>query len=130
MSIETLNTFCDEWLKAWTGNNPEGLLQFYSEDAFYSDPGVQQGLTGAEQIFPYYKKLLAHNPHWVWTREELIPTEKGFTLKWKASIPVGEQTITAYGLDIVEVVNNKITRNEVYFDRSELLQALHAVMKK
>jgi len=34
---ETL-AFCRRWLRAWEGNRPEGLIQFYSEDALYIDP--------------------------------------------------------------------------------------------
>jgi hypothetical protein len=27
--------FAEKWLPAWTGNDPEWLASFYSEDAFY-----------------------------------------------------------------------------------------------
>jgi hypothetical protein len=53
-----------------------------------------------------------------------MPTEKGFTLKWKATIPVKDKTITLFGLDIVELQHQKISRNEVYFDRTEWLKAM------
>lgn len=33
-----LQSFTEKWLSSWTGNQPEILLDFYSEDAFYSDP--------------------------------------------------------------------------------------------
>ncbi len=75
---------------------------------------------------PYFKRLLAENPKWVWEAVEIFPTKQGFTLKWKATIPVGDTTVVEYGVDIVEVADGKITRNEVYFDRTALMKAAGA----
>ena len=115
---------CDGWLKSWTGNNPDQLIAFYTEDAYYQDPAYPQGLKGVNQIISYFRRLLAANPNWKWEREELYPTEKGFVLKWNARIPVGSEVIEEKGMDIVEVRNNRICRNEVYFERVKLLSKL------
>lgn len=120
-----LNDFCTRWLLAWTGNRPEELLSFYAADAVYRDPARPAGLRGREQMEPYFRKLLAANPHWTWEPLEVIPTAKGCTLKWRALIPVGTQTIEETGLDIVEIDGVKITRNEVYFDRTAILNAVN-----
>jgi hypothetical protein len=122
-SKKSYEKFCDEWLAAWTGNSPDRLREFYSSDAFYRDPAKPQGLRG-DELLPYFKKLLAKNPDWVWERVEVLPVEKGFCLKWKASIPMAEKTIHETGLDIVEMKDGKITRNEVYFDSLALVMAL------
>lgn len=111
-----LQSFTEKWLTSWTGNQPETLLDFYSEDAFYSEPAPPNGLKGKEQLSVYFKKLLQRNPNWKWTIVEIFSTEKGFTLKWKAEIPVELENLIIYGLDIVEITNDKISRNEVYFD--------------
>ena len=111
-------------MPAWTGNNPDKLINFYSTESFYSDPTVKHGLRGHNEILPYFKKLLKNNPDWKWTYEEIIPNDKGFTLKWKAIIPVGQVEIIEFGVDIVEIVNDKITRNEVYFDTLRLINAI------
>lgn len=116
-----MEKFIENWLKAWTGNKPEKLIEFYDKGAFYLDPAKPGGLTAHSEILPYFKKLLAQNPNWTWKAKEIIPTEKGFVLKWAATIPAKEKTIKVEGLDIVEVSNDKITRNEVYFDRSVLM---------
>lgn len=121
--MEPILRLCDAWLCSWTGNRPDALLEFYAQDAFYADPARRDGLIGHKQLLPYFKKLLAANPNWVWTRKELFLIEKGFILKWQASIPLGETVIVEYGLDIVELANDKIVRNEVYFDTSGLLRA-------
>ena len=54
---------------------------------------------------------------------ELFPTKKGFNFKWRATIPVVGKEIVEFGMDIVALDPNgrKITRNEVYFDPTQLL---------
>ena len=121
--MDILTDFCNDWLGAWTGNQPRQLMAFYTEDAFYSDPATRNGLHGHEQLLPYFSKLLKYNPNWQWKALEIIETAKGFTLKWEATIPVGDTNIIEQGLDIVELRNGKISRNEVYFDRATWLKA-------
>ena len=123
MNVQEAGEFCSRWLPAWTGNRPEELIKFYAGDAFYSDPARRGGMHGHSEILPYFKRLLAANPNWVWELVEAIPTEKGFTGKWKATIPAGTKTVVEYGVDIVEISGGKVTRNEVYFDRVALLEA-------
>lgn len=116
--------FSKEWLASWSGNQPEVLLTFYTDDAFYRDPANKQGLQGKIQLEPYFKKLLKANPDWQWEAVEVMPTEKGFTLKWKATIPVKDKTLIEYGLDIVEITDGKISRNEVFFDRVDWMKLM------
>jgi len=123
--MNSLQQFCDEWLGAWTGNQPEKLLPYYTDDAFYLDPANKQGLKGYEQLGAYFTKLLKYNPNWQWKAIEIMETANGFTLKWQATIPVGNVVVTEYGLDIVELRDGKICRNEVYFDRADWMQTLN-----
>jgi hypothetical protein len=114
--------FAEQWLPAWSGNNPELLASFYAEDAFYLDPGVPQGIRGRPALLAYFQKLLGYNPDWVWSQIEGIPLEDGFLNKWLAKIPVGTKTLEVIGVCFVQLDGaGKIRRNEVYFDRSELV---------
>ena len=122
--MKEIITFCQNWLTSWTGNNPEKLISFYSKTAYYQDPANPEGLKGHDEILPYFKKLLAANPKWIWQMTEAYPTKKGFILKWRATIPINLEEITNYGMDIIELEEDKIIRNEVYFDRTELLSSL------
>jgi len=125
MSQQQARAFADRWLPAWTGNQPETLAAFYADDVFYSDPASPDGLRGREQLLAYFRRLLARFPDWVWTQLEGIPMEGGFLNKWQATIPVGNQVLTCVGVCLVQIDDDGlITRNEVYFDRSELLQYL------
>ena len=122
MTRQQAKEFAARWLPAWAGNEPEKLADFYSDDAFYLDPGIPDGVKGKEDILEYFKKLLALNPKWVWTQIEGIPLEGGFLNKWHASIPVGVKTIECVGVCFVQFDDyGKICRNEVYFDRTSLI---------
>jgi hypothetical protein len=124
MEQEKAKEFCNQWLPAWTGNKPELLISFYSDDAFYSDPFIPKGLKGKEKILAYLKNFISFYPDWKYEHVEIFPTENGFTLKWKVSLPFKNDTVVDYGLDIVEISNDKIIRNEVYFDTARLLKAI------
>lgn len=124
MDKDLLRPFVEEWLSSWAGNHPETLINFYTQDAFYLDPANSKGLKGEVQLFAYFKKLLRKNPNWKWTAEEIFKTEKGFTLKWMAEIPIGQENLIIYGLDIVELTDDKISRNEVYFDRHDWIMRM------
>ena len=124
---ENLELFCKEWLNAWTGNKPEKLIDFYSDDTYFRDPANPEGINERELLFKYFKKLLERNPNWKWELVEFFPTEKGFNFKWKATIPIETEQIIEYGMDIVELdplCKRKVKRNEVYFDRTQFFSKL------
>jgi hypothetical protein len=125
MTKEEAREFASRWLPAWTGNRPELLAGYYSEDVIYLDPVVPRGVKGRAELLAYFRRLLAQNPDWVWTQLEGIPMEGGFLNKWHARIPVGEQVVECVGVCFVQFDDHGlIARNEVYFDRSELLRRI------
>jgi SnoaL-like domain len=119
--------FAARWLPAWTGNDPDRLASFYSEDTFYSDPAVPEGIEGREALRRYFGALLSRFPDWVWTNVDAIPLEGGFLNVWRARIPVGGRMLECDGACTIELRDGLISRNQVYFDRSELLTALPEV---
>lgn len=121
MTKEEAREFAARWLPAWTGNDPERLAAFYSDDAVYLDPTIPHGVKGREALLAYFRRLLAANPDWVWTQIEPIPMEDGFLNKWQAMIPVGDKTIECIGVCFVQFdEKGLIRRNEVYFDCTRL----------
>ena len=130
MTKEEAKLFTEKWLPDWTGNNPEKLVDYYSNDVFYLDPGIPEGVKGKDEFLNYFKKLLAQNPKWIWTQIEAIPLEQGFLNKWLAKIPVGEKTIECIGICFLQFDGQgKIRRNEVYFDRTELVSEIFRLKK-
>jgi hypothetical protein len=122
MTKEKAREFASRWLPAWTGNDPERLADFYSDDALYLDPAVPGGIQGKDNLLVYFRKLLAQNPNWVWTQIEAIPMEDGFLNKWLARIPIGDKIIECIGVCFVQFDDGgKIRRNEVYFDRTQMM---------
>jgi ketosteroid isomerase-like protein len=118
--------FTARWLPAWTGNDPERLAAFYTDDTVYSDPAVPDGVRGKEALLAYFGALLARFPDWVWTNTGVRPMEGGFLNYWHASIPVGGSVVECDGVCTVRLRDGLIERNEVFFDRSELLAAIAA----
>jgi len=118
--------FAEQWLPAWTGNQPERLAAFYTDDAYYSDPAVPDGVRGRSALLGYFARLLAANPRWVWRHRGSIPLRDGFLNQWHASIPVGERLVEAEGVCTVQLRDGRIYSNQVFFDRSGLLEAIRA----
>ncbi len=122
LTVPEAQAFAEKWLPAWSGNDPELLAGYYAEDTFYLDPAVPGGVSGRPALLAYFRRLLGYNPNWVWTQLEAIPLQDGFLNKWRARIPVGPKTLEIVGVCLVQLDGaGKIRRNEVYFDRSELL---------
>lgn len=126
MTTEEARAFTDQWLPAWSGNNPERLLAFYADDAFFLDPGRPAGIRGKEQLTTYFTKVLGHNPTWVWTQVEPMPLEGGFMNRLHARIPIGDKTIECSALCFLLFnEQGKICRNEIYFDRTDLVREIN-----
>lgn len=47
--------FVEKWLPAWTGNNPELLASFYTDDAQYSNPAIPNGVKDKSTLLNYFK---------------------------------------------------------------------------
>jgi hypothetical protein len=126
---DAARAFAARWLPAWSGNRPELLVSFYAEDALYTDPGLRGGAHGRVALLAYFRKLLARYPDWLWTQRGSVPMRDGFLNEWHASIPVGSGVIEVDGVCTVQLRAGLIYRNDVYFDRSDLLAAVTAARK-
>ena len=129
LAADEARAFAERWLPAWSGNRPELLTSFYSTDTFYCDPAIPDGVHGRDALLAYFRRLLAHNPHWVWTQRDAVPLEGGFLNLWHARVPVGERTLELDGVCTVQLRGGLIASNRVYFDRSPLLAAIAAVRR-
>ena len=124
MTRDEARRFSADWLPAWTGNNPNKVASFYTDDVFYLDPSVPDGIEGKPAFVAYLSKLLAHNPDWVWSQIDAIPMEGGFVNIWKLDAPVGDKIVTCRGVCTVKFKDSLICRNEVYFDTMPLMSAI------
>jgi hypothetical protein len=124
MDADEARAFAERWLPAWSGNHPDLLAPFYTEDAVYSDPAIPSGVQGRHALLAYFTKLLGRNPEWVWSHRGSVPMQDGFLNLWHASIPTAGRTVEADGACTVQLHEGLIYANHVFFDRSELLRAL------
>lgn len=126
MTKQEAREFTDRWLPAWSGNRPVELAAFYADDAFFLDPGRPHGIQGIELLLAYFTKVTSNNPTWAWSLVEAIPIEEGFLGKLAARIPVGEKIVECVGLCFLQFNDEgKIRRNEIYFDRTELIREIN-----
>src|SRR3954468_15674056 len=85
--------FARRWLPAWTGNSPDTLASFYTDDLFYADPSVPEGLHGKAAFLDYMTVLLANNPAWEWTQTRSTPMRDGFVNHWRVRAPAGDTVV-------------------------------------
>jgi SnoaL-like protein len=107
--------FAERWLPAWTGNRPQRLLAYYADDVFYSDPRVPEGVRGKPALTRYFTRLLSDYPDWVWEHERSVPLFDGFLNDWKATVPVGGEKRLWHGVCTVQIRQDRIYRDEVFF---------------
>jgi ketosteroid isomerase-like protein len=120
-----LSSFINNWLEAWTLQDIEKLLLFYSEDMKYIDPNTRGILENREAFRLYAGKLFAAWPRMTWLAKNIFAHAdgNGCTVTWRAEItkPDG-QVLKLDGMDMVLISGDNIIRNEVYFDRSLLIK--------
>lgn len=117
-------SFAEAWLPAWTGDDPERLVEFYAEDAIYADPLVPSGIRGRAALLAHFTRLLRANPDWVWTQRRSVPMSGGFLNHWHAVIPTPSgEPVEIDGVCTVAFHDGRIIRNEVFFDTSSLTRA-------
>ena len=114
-------------LDAWNGQDVEAVLDRYTEDVIYRDPNTRGTVSGREAMGRYLTKLFAA---WEmnWSMKEFFPLgdEDGGAFLWRASLrrPGGEDSVEVDGMDLVLLRGDRISRNEVYFDRAVLAPLL------
>lgn len=114
-----------EWLAAWSSNDPHYLASFYADDAFYLDPATPDGIEGQPALTAYFEKLLGDFPDWVWTLTESFALEGGLFARILVRVPIGPITVRIVGGALLQFDDDgKVRRNEMYFDRSHLLAAI------
>jgi SnoaL-like domain len=121
--------FCDRWLSAFNAQKPDDLIQFYAKNALYIDPNNPEGLKGHDEILPYLRGLFETGFEWEWEKNEVFPTDNGFTLKLESTFKIGKDEIKLQGLSLVIIKSGRISRNEFYFDRSPWVDRINEWVK-
>ena len=115
----------EKFLSAWNAQDVERVVGIYTDDVTYIDPNTRGAVKGADALRRYLKKLFAHwKMHWSLREAFLLDGRNGCAVLWHATFqtPDGGTTVEADGMDLVIVRDDRVERNEVYFDRTVLAQ--------
>lgn len=122
------------FLDAWTSQDVDRVLACYADaELAYSDPNTRGAIRTKDEFRRYLAKLFAA---WTmtWTAREVRPfgDGSGAAVLWRATFakagPPKDGSaatlppIAIDGIDLVEVRGGLVTRNEVQFDRTKLVQ--------
>jgi ketosteroid isomerase-like protein len=113
----------DRILVAWNAQDVEGVLACYTEDCIYLDPNTRGPINGHDALRKYLTRLFSQwKMHW--SRREFFPLAavRGTAFLWHATLTPagGGPTSEIEGIDLAILRGDKLSRNEVYFDRMAL----------
>lgn len=127
MDREHLDRLIGQFLRAWTSQDVERVLDCYTEDLLYRDPNTRGHVQGRDAMGRYLTKLFgAWQMTWVEREVFELGTEPGVAFLWHATFrrPNAERIIEADGMDLAILRGDRLSRNEVYFDRAVLAPLL------
>ena len=129
MDRDKMLLLAEHFLAAWNTQEVERVLSCYTTDVEYRDPNTRGAVRGDAALRRYLTKLFAGwQMHWSLREAHLFDGGGGCAVLWHATFqrPGGELTIVIDGMDLVQVRDDCIARNEVYFDRAQLAPLLAA----
>jgi uncharacterized protein (TIGR02246 family) len=124
MDAEKVKSLAEATLSAWNRQDVEGVVSCYTEDCVYLDPNTRGPVEGREAFSRYLSRLFQR---WkmTWSLREFFLFEdgNGGAFLWHAQLTPasGGKTAEIDGMDLVMLRGDKLSRNEVYFDRMALL---------
>jgi ketosteroid isomerase-like protein len=112
-------------LAAWNSQDVESVLSCYTEDCYYWDPNTRGPIEGHDAFRKYLSRLFQNwNMHWSLREFYLFADGQGGAFLWHAQLTpaIGGKTVEADGMDLIMVRGDRLSRNEVYFDRAPLFR--------
>jgi len=129
MDRETMLTLAEKFLGAWNTQEIDRVLACYTPDLEYRDPNTRGAVHGADAMRRYLSKLFGRwQMHWALREAHLFDDRQGCAVLWRATFrrAASDAPIEIDGIDFVEVRGDRISRNEVCFDRAQLAPLLAA----
>ncbi len=120
MDRDRLAKHTEEVLAAWNSQDVERVLSCYTEDCVYLDPNTRGSTVGREAFRRYFTRLFQQwKMHWSLKEAHPFADGSGGAFLWHAEIQSakGGKTMKFEGMDLVLLRGEKLSRNEVYFDR-------------
>jgi ketosteroid isomerase-like protein len=114
-------------LKSWNTQEVDRVVDCYTPDVRYRDPNTRGFVEGSAALRRYLTKLF---DRWQmhWTLREVYPLcdTEGAAVLWRATLrPAGHDAkVEIDGMDLALVDGDRLSRNDVYFDRAALAPVL------
>ena len=127
MEKEQVYEFAEKFLSAWNSQNVDSVIACYTEDCIYLDPNTDGPVKGHNALRKYLTRLFQEwKMKWSLREFFLFSDDNGGAFLWHASLTpsAGGKTIEVDGMDLIIMHGNRMCRNEVYFDRMAVLNAL------
>ena len=110
-------------LSAWNDHDVDRVVACYTEDCIYRDPNTRGAVEGQEALRRYLTRLLRDwRMHWSLREFFAFADGSGGAFLWDAKLTpaAGGKTTEISGMDLVLLRGERLSRNEVYFDRMAL----------
>jgi ketosteroid isomerase-like protein len=123
MDADEVRKLAEAVLSAWNRQDVEGVVSCYTEDCVYLDPNTRGPVVGREAFRRYLSRLFQRwKMNWSLREFFQFADGEGGAFLWHAQLTPasGGNTAEIDGMDLVLLRGEKLSRNEVYFDRAAL----------
>ncbi len=110
-------------LSAWNAHDVDRVVACYTEDCIYRDPNTRGAVAGREALRRYLTRLFRDwRMHWSLREFFAFEDGSGGAFLWDAELTpaAGGKSREISGMDLVVLRGERLSRNEVYFDRMAL----------
>lgn len=107
-------------IEAWNTHDASRVLDCYTENLVYRDPNTNGEVHGADAFGRYLTKMFSlWEMHWEVKEVHPFRDIDGAAALWTATLRLrsGGKPITVQGMDLALIEDERLSRNEVYFDR-------------
>jgi ketosteroid isomerase-like protein len=123
MEHEAIRERATAVLSAWNDQDVDRVVACYTEDCIYRDPNTRGAVAGREALRRYLTRLFRDwRMHWSLRELFTFADGSGGAFLWDAKLTpmAGGKTTEISGMDLVLLRGERLSRNEVYFDRMAL----------
>jgi ketosteroid isomerase-like protein len=107
-------------IEAWNTHSASRVLDCYTKTLVYRDPNTSGEIHGADAFERYLTKMFSlWEMHWEVKEIHPFRDVDGAAALWTATLRPrsGDKPVVVDGMDLALVENERLSRNEVYFDR-------------
>lgn len=110
-------------LESWNTQNVERVVDCYTANVRYRDPNTRGLVEGSDAMRAYLTTLFDRwQMHWALREAFPLLDAEGAAVLWCARLRphAGDTEVEIDGMDLAIVEGDRLSRNDVYFDRAAL----------